>query len=80
MNTVTGRQNDTSGGIAFLLHLVTCGIYGIYWAYKMGEKSDELSGNNSYNKILYLVLMLFGVGIVVYAMAQESINKAIDNN
>ena len=78
MNAMTGRQNETSGGISFLLTLVTCGIYGIYWAYKMGEKTDELSGNSSSNKILYLVLQLFGFGIVVYALAQDAINKAID--
>lgn len=77
MNAMTGRQNETSGGISFLLTLVTCGIYGIYWAYKMGEKADELSENSS-NKILYLVLQLFGLGIVVYALSQDTINKATD--
>ena len=80
MNEMTGRKNDTSGGVSYLLSLITCGIYGFYWAYKMGEKADELSGKESSNKIIYLVLQIFGLGIVVYALAQDTINKAIDNN
>ena len=79
MNRLTDNEKDTSGGVAFLLSLVTCGIYSIYWAYRMGEKRDRLSGENSSSAVLYLVLMLF-LGIAVYALAQDAINKAIENN
>lgn len=77
-NTVWGKPG-TSGGMAFLLTLVTCGIYSLYWAYKQGEKLDEakqakgLAGGSS--GILYLLLSIFGLGIIAYALMQDSLNK-----
>lgn len=78
MNKASGRNGDTNGGIAFLLTLVTCGIYGIYWAYKIGEKRDIVVSENSSSNVLYLVLSLVGFGIVVYCLAQDALNKAIE--
>ena len=78
MNKASGRVGDTNGGTAFLLSLVTCGIYTYVWAYKMGEKRDALNNENASSNILYLLLTLFGFGIVVYALAQDAINKVID--
>ena len=74
------NSTGTSGGMAFLLSLVTCGIYMYYWMYKQGEKIDsaksarglESSGNSG---IIYLVLALFGLGIVSYALMQNDLNK-----
>ena len=77
MNKASGRENDTPGGTSFLLTLVTCGIYGYFWAYKMGEKRDIVANEKAYSNILYLLLMLFGLGIVVYGLLQDSLNKAI---
>ncbi|MGN0348378.1 MAG: DUF4234 domain-containing protein [Roseburia sp.] len=73
----------TSGGTAFVLSLITCGIYGIYWAYRQGEKIDAAkssrglpSGNNA---ILYLILVIFGLGIIAYALMQNELNQmAVD--
>ena len=79
MNKASGRVNDTSGGMAFLFSLITCGIYGFYWAYKLGEKRDIVAGENGSSSIIYLVLSLFGFGIVAYALAQDTLNKAIEN-
>lgn len=77
-NTVVGRPG-TSGGMAFLLSIVTCGIYTFFWAYKQGEKLDEAknakglpSGNSG---IIYLLLTFFGLGIIGYALMQDSLNK-----
>ena len=78
MNKLSARENDTSGAMAFLLILVTCGLYSIYWAYKMGEKRDCVANENASSNIIYLVLSLFGLGIVVYALVQDTINKAIE--
>ena len=78
MNKASGRTSDTSGGMAFVLTLVTCGIYEYYWAYKIGEKRDIVVGEKSSSGIIYLVLSLFGFGIVAYCLAQDAINKAID--
>ena len=77
-NTVS-RTNGTSGGTAFLLSLVTCGIYGFYWMFKQGEKLDAAKtakGMPSSNSgIIYLVLAIFGLGIISFALMQDSINK-----
>lgn len=78
INTVTNKPG-TSGGVVLILTIVTCSIYGIYWAYKMGEKLDQAraehgapTGNLA---ILYLVLNLFGLSIVTWALAQSEVNK-----
>ena len=77
MNKASGRIADTSGGACFLLGLVTCGIYNIYWAYKMGEKRDIVAKENGSSNIVYLILALFGLSIVVSALVQDTLNKAI---
>lgn len=77
MNKASGKENDTSGGTAFLFNLVTCGIYGFFWAYKMGEKRDIVANEKGSSNILYLVLSVFGLSIVVYALLQDALNKAI---
>ncbi len=69
-----------SGGIAFLLTLVTCGIYGIYWAYRMGKglmAAHERMGDSviADNSILYLILQIFGFGIINYAIMQNDLNS-----
>ncbi len=65
--------------MALLLTIVTCGIYGWYWAYKMGEKVDAIKSRNGApsgnSGILFVVLQFFGLGIVNYALAQDTINK-----
>lgn len=69
----------TTGGVAFLLSLVTCGIYGLYWAFKQGEKIDAAKksrGTDSSNTgVIYLILFIFGLGIVAYALMQNELNK-----
>ena len=79
-NKASGRVNDTNGGKAFLLSLITCGIYTYYWAYKIGEKRDIVAGEKSSSGIIYLILAFFGLGIVAYCLAQDTLNKAIDAN
>ncbi|MBO5336262.1 MAG: DUF4234 domain-containing protein [Lachnospiraceae bacterium] len=69
----------TSGGVAFLLSIVTCSIYYFYWAYKQGEKIDaakQSRGMESSNSgIVYLLLSIFGLGIIAYALMQNELNK-----
>lgn len=81
VNILCGDTSAPSGGTVFLLSLITCGIYEIYWSYKMGEKLDnymaqrgELSSNRS---IIYLLLSIFGFGIITFALMQDTVNKAI---
>lgn len=77
-NAAVGEEG-TTGGMAFLFTLITCGIYSWYWMYKQGEKLDNLAvkkGQASSSRgILYLILSFFGLGIVSYALMQDSLNK-----
>ena len=79
VNTVSGDVNGTSGGMVVLLTIATCGIYGIYWAYKQGEKLDFTKNNrgipSSNSGVLYLILQIFGFGIIAYALMQNELNK-----
>lgn len=81
VNTASNHSQDgTSGGVAFLLTLVTCGIYGYYWAYKQGEKINEAKAMrnmpaDSSSGVIYLVLSIFGLSIVAYALMQSELNK-----
>ncbi len=77
---VSQDVQGASGGVALLLTLVTCGIYGYYWAYKQGERIDQAKAmrgipTNGNSNILYLVLQIFGLGIVNYILIQDSLNK-----
>ena len=81
MNALSGKQNPTSGGMALVLTLVTCGIYGFYWAYKMGEAVDVVkqrsgipSGSSS---VLFLVLMVIGLCFINYCLIQDTINNNV---
>ncbi len=98
-------------GTCIVLTLVTCGIYGIFWAIKMAKDAVKVKDVNddgtleavlcvffpfigfflaekkfaegcqaagiphSDNSILYLILGLFGLGIVDYIMMQSELNK-----
>jgi hypothetical protein len=78
-NRLSDKTGDMSGGMVFLLTLITCGIYGYIWCYLMGEKLDryaETVGEPRQSRgLVYLVLSLFGFGIVSYALMQDSLNK-----
>lgn len=78
MKYASGDQS-LSGGMAFLLTLVTCGIYGIYWAYKMGKASAVAKANHGLqgedNSVLYLILQIFGLGLINYCLIQNDLNN-----
>lgn len=75
---VSEDVNATSGGIAFILTIVTCGIYSFFWAYQMGKRVYAAKLKKglpaSDNSVLYLVLCLFGLGIVNYCLLQNDLN------
>ena len=82
INQESGEADATSGGMSLLLTIVTCNIYGWYWAYKMGEKVDIIKNKNgvpsSNSGILYVLLQVFGLGIIAYALMQDTSNKYAD--
>ena len=75
-------QTLPSGGTAFLLTLVTCGIYGFIWAYKMGKAINQARVNKGMvdddKSVLYLVLQIFGLGLVAVALMQNDLNEIAD--
>ena len=103
-------------GVAILLTIVTCGLYGIYWMYALTEDVRVLSGDESFsgmksilltlvtcgiytwfwmyllgrniakaqhakgalvkdNALLYVILSIFGLGIINYCIAQSDVNE-----
>ncbi|MCR4616436.1 MAG: DUF4234 domain-containing protein [Clostridiales bacterium] len=80
LNEASREQNPTSGGMVFLLSIVTCGIYLLIWLYKAGERVNRAKGmrglpTDSNTGIIYLVLSIFGLSIVSYALIQIELNK-----
>ena len=81
VNTATNKTDGTSGGMVLLFTILTCGIYGLYWLYKSGSAIDQmkheqdLTAQNGYLGIVYLVLALLGLGIVAYALMQSELNQ-----
>lgn len=62
-----------------LLTIVTCGIYGFYWAYKMGQllykaKKDRNMESAKDNSVLYVVLEIL-FAIAGYALMQNEIKN-----
>jgi len=75
VNAISGEYK-TSGGMVVLLSIVTCGIYTWVWLYRCGERLDAAGGKSRGNLgIVYLLLSLFGLGIVAYALMQDEINR-----
>ena len=79
LNTASDRPNDTSGGMVFLLSLVTCNIYTWFWLYKAGEKVNIIRAKRGTpatdSSLLYLLLGIFGLGIVSYCLIQNELNE-----
>lgn len=80
LNAACQDGDATGGGMVVLLSIVTCDIYLLYWLYKAGGKVNQLhylSGQREDSSlgILYLLLSIFGAGIVSYALIQNELNK-----
>lgn len=79
LNYMSNQTSDTSGGTVIVLSIITCGIYALYWYYKMGNKIDAINAQRgmtpSNSSLLYLILGIFGLGIVSMAIMQDNINK-----
>ncbi len=77
-------DRSMSGGMAFLLTLITCGIYGYYWAYQMGKLMVKAQEKNNIpvkdNSVIYLILQIFGLGIVNYCLIQSDLNEIATKN
>ncbi|HEX3030154.1 MAG TPA: DUF4234 domain-containing protein [Clostridia bacterium] len=72
-------SSGTSPAVELLLCMFTCGIYYIYWNYKYGKIVSECQEKAGIrvedNAILYLILAIFGLGIIGGCIMQSSLNK-----
>ena len=74
-------NRPSSAGVDVLLSIVTCGIYYVYMMYKAGKMESE--AYNMYglgtkdDRILYLILSIFGFAIIVMAILQSNINNQL---
>ena len=79
VNIVSRRPDATSGGLVLLFTLITCGLYGWYWLYKAGDTLEQLrmeqGKTHGYLAILYLLLGVFGLSIISYALMQSELNE-----
>lgn len=85
VNRAANDQNAFSGGVTFLLGLITAGIYSVYWFYQAGKKmmyAQQVRCMQAKEnlEILYLLLSLFGFGIVAMALIQNDLNKMATPN
>ena len=74
----TTSGEDINPWMVILLSIITCGIYGIYFSYQMGKYMVKSGENYNVkiedNSILYLILTIFGFGIVAYCLVQNDLN------
>ena len=79
LNIAAQTPSDKTPGMVLLLSIVTCGIYGLIWIYNAGNKVDRIRQFNgeapSNSAVLYLVLCIFGLGIVAYCLIQSELNR-----
>ena len=78
INELAQDETAPGGALVLILIVLTCGIYGLYWYYRMGEKCDYIAQTHTSNNILYLVLGIFGLGIVSVALMQDTINRVLE--
>ena len=80
VNRVSNDQSAYSGGVTWLLTFVTASIYGWYWFYQAAKKMRYAKQvrnmpTEENTEILYLVLAIFGFGIVDMCLIQSDLNK-----
>ncbi len=63
----------------FLLTLVTCGVWSFIWAYQAGKQMAYIQSMRGYqptdNSVLYLILSIFGMSLINYALIQNDVNQ-----
>jgi len=69
-----------SPGLSIVLTIVTCGFYQIYWWYRIADIFISAQQKANYprlndNKILFVVLTLFGLDIINMAILQSDMNQ-----
>jgi hypothetical protein len=75
-------NKESTDVVGEFLCLIFVPFYAIYWLYTRGQKitkgAASFGVNVDDNSVIYLVLSLFGLSIVAYAMMQNDLNKIAD--
>lgn len=75
-------DNSMNPATTVILSIVTCGIYLYYWYYKTGKLislgKQRWGMVSSDNSLLYLLLGIFGFGIVSMCLMQNELNELYD--
>jgi len=67
------RIEERNIGLAIVLTLITCGIYGIYWQYKVFEESRIISGTTDDGSAgMDIVLSIITCGIYLFYAVYKS--------
>ena len=73
------NNQSSSAALDIVLSLVTCGIWTIYLGYKMGKLESGVHRAHGLpfkdDSILYVILAIFGMSIINYAIIQSNINS-----
>lgn len=77
-SNAVAKSDKTAGGfMAIVFMILTGGIYGYYWAYKLGKKLN--SATSTLAPILYLVFYVFlGGTLIPSILAVVALNKVAD--
>ena len=54
---------NRSVGLCIVFSIITCGIYSIYWFYKLTEETNRLSGDNTISPGLAILFSIITCGI-----------------
>lgn len=77
-------NRPSSAGADILLSIVTCGIYGLYMLYRAGKMETRAMMDRDLPEkdeaALYLVLGIFGLAIVSFAILQSNINNFLSDD
>ncbi|OTN76224.1 hypothetical protein A5886_001301 [Enterococcus sp. 8G7_MSG3316] len=78
--TEYSEDDRLSPGLSVVLTIVTCGFYQIYWWYRIADVFVSAQQKAKYprvndNKILFVVLTLFGLDIINMAILQSDMNQ-----
>ncbi|GGC87646.1 DUF4234 domain-containing protein [Enterococcus wangshanyuanii] len=77
------EDHTTNPGLVVLLSIITCGIYTLYWWYKIGSMFVESQARENIrpivdNKIVLLLLSIFGFSIISMGILQADLNRFWD--
>lgn len=81
LNAVSGRKNDTSGGMVVLFTILTCGVYQWYWIYKAGGKlyaagqyQNKPIPNSGMMYVIFCFMLYVGT-YISYSLIQSELNN-----